>query len=167
MATWSVLDVSGSDSNNCRLLPQEAVQDANEALGGDVYFNTTSGLGIILAQALQGQTDELLDRNLPAFVADTVNSTKISVRIQFQDHEPYYNRQVTVLRVLRGTTEAITLGKLAEKIAQETQKYLKGQLALEIGGYHFSFEEIFLWRLRRATRGSWQPEFYVRVSGQA
>ncbi len=82
MATWSVLDVSGSDSNNCRLLPQEAVQDANEALGGDVYFNTTSGLGIILAQALQGQTDELLDRNLPAFVADTVNSTKISVRIQ-------------------------------------------------------------------------------------
>lgn len=88
MANWAVLDVSAnpanqpSDSSNCHLLPQEAVQDANEALEGDVYFNTTSGSGITLAQALQGQTDELQDRNLPAFREGTVTSTKISIRIQ-------------------------------------------------------------------------------------
>ncbi len=88
MATWAILDVSAnpanqpSDSNNCHLLPQEAVQDANEAPGGDVYFNTTSGVGITLAQALQGQTDELLGRTSPAFAAGTVTSTKITVKIQ-------------------------------------------------------------------------------------
>lgn len=88
MATWAVLDVSADlanaprDSSNCRLLPQEAVQDANEALEGDVYFYTTSGVGITLAQALQGQTDDLKDRDKPAFKDGTVTSTKITMRIQ-------------------------------------------------------------------------------------
>lgn len=88
MATWAVLDVSADpanqprDSSNCHLLPQEAVQDANEVLEGDVYFYTTSGVGITLAQALQGQTDDLKDRDKPAFKDGTVTSTKITMRIQ-------------------------------------------------------------------------------------
>ncbi|KAL1947963.1 hypothetical protein VTO73DRAFT_13687 [Trametes versicolor] len=168
MATWAVLDDNQlRDSSNCHLLPQEAVQDANEALEGDVYFYTTSGVGITLAQALQGQSDDLKDRDKPAFKDGTVTSTKITMRIQIQDHEPYHNRQVTVLRILKGVSEPVTLGKLAEKIAQETQRYLAGKLPLKIDGCDLPFEEIFLWKLRRATKASWQPEFYVRLSGQA
>ncbi|KAI0831134.1 hypothetical protein BC628DRAFT_730118 [Trametes gibbosa] len=141
-------------------LPQELYGDSKkqDLSKHDVYFQTPGCPGISLADALRGHVDRLIWRDAPAFSKEADVSSKISVRIQFEGHQPYYHRQVMALRST-SSAEGISIGKLAQKIAEETKTYLVEEI--QIDGHSFSFEDIFLYRLRRATKGSWQPEFIV------
>ncbi|KAI0361925.1 hypothetical protein OH77DRAFT_1416113 [Trametes cingulata] len=126
----------------------------------DVCFSTTAHAGIRLSDALQGQLDDLTGRDEPAFSADTDVTAKISLRIHFLGREPYH-RQITVRRST-SMAEPIALGKLAQKIAEETRACLQGG-TLEVEGRTLSLEDMYLCRLRRASKGSWQPVFYARA----
>ncbi|KAI0374723.1 hypothetical protein BV20DRAFT_976773 [Pilatotrama ljubarskyi] len=148
------------------VVPQDLYGDpkSQEFFHDDVYFETPAGPGISLAHALHGQVDDLCRRDEPAFSRDAKVTSKISLRIQrrfqFQGMVPYH-RQIMALRST-STAEPIALGKMAQKIAEETRAYLKGE-TLSVGERTYCFEEIILWRLRRATKGSWQPEYWILV----
>ncbi|KAI0637130.1 hypothetical protein C8Q77DRAFT_1155000 [Trametes polyzona] len=143
------------------VVPQDLYRDPNslEYSNDYVYFATSTAHGISLAQAITGEVDELHGKDIPAFEASV--SSKISVRIQFEGRRPYY-RQVMALRSTM-SAEPIGKGKLAQKIAEETKASLGGSQTLTIGDISVSFERVFLRRLRRASKGSWQPDYYVLV----
>ncbi|KAI0361924.1 hypothetical protein OH77DRAFT_1416108 [Trametes cingulata] len=146
-----------------KCIPQTLYGDgkAQEFRDDDVYFETPAGPGINLARALHGQVDDLYGRDEPAFSRNAKVTSKISLRIQFEGLEPYH-RQIMALRST-STAEPIALGKVAQKIAEEMKAYLKGE-TLYTAGRAYDFEEILLMKLRRATKGSWQPEFALSTS---
>ncbi|KAI0637132.1 hypothetical protein C8Q77DRAFT_1155001 [Trametes polyzona] len=130
------------------LVPQDPYGDTtqDDTYANDhVYFRTVHGAGINLALALRGQVDELLDRDRSAFSPTAMVSSKISVRIQFEGRRPYH-RQVMALRSTR-SAESISLGKLAQKIAEETKACVKGQI-ISFDGRTVSFDDVYLVKLR-------------------
>ncbi|TBU27183.1 hypothetical protein BD311DRAFT_618782, partial [Dichomitus squalens] len=70
-----------------------------------------------------------------------------------------YQRQIMALRSDREAT-SISKGELALTIAHEMRRYLVGSV---IGGtfQYFDISTIYLTKLTRVSRGSWQPEFQV------
>ncbi|KAI0651315.1 hypothetical protein C8Q79DRAFT_932671 [Trametes meyenii] len=86
-------------------------------------------------------------------------STKAMIRFNPEGYPPY-SRQVAVRRSTR-TAEPITRGKLAKTVAQEIKTALGDRPELVVNGYPFSLDNIFLWRLHRVSKGSWQPDIYV------
>ncbi|KAH9854066.1 hypothetical protein C2E23DRAFT_80633 [Lenzites betulinus] len=169
--------LSGPTSDTL-FVPQELYGDSKgqDLSKDDVYFETPGCPGINLAEALRGQVDQLYHRDDPAFLKQADVSSKISVRIQvpvcsssmtrirltsgqFQGYKAYH-RQVMALRST-SSAEGISIGKLAQKIAEETKACLDKKEEIVVGGRTFFFSDMFLYRLRRATKGSWQPEFWI------
>ncbi|KAL1947962.1 hypothetical protein VTO73DRAFT_13686 [Trametes versicolor] len=140
-------------------VPFRGPSNHDVAEGVEIEFGTVNGGHVSLAQALHGHVDELVEKDAIAFPKGTVSS-KVSLRIQFEEYQPFHHRQVMALRSTN-LADSISRGKLATTIAKDTSSYLKNEKTLNVGGRTFSFEQVFLARLRRVSKGSWQPEFYV------
>ncbi|OJT01610.1 hypothetical protein TRAPUB_7952 [Trametes pubescens] len=164
LAEMSSAYVSARSALRFVRLPQEPFQGpSNQDFAEDVVkFETIHGGHITLAHALRGDVDDLVDKDRPAFPPHSVSS-KVSMRIQFADRRPFHHRQVMALRST-SSAESISRGKLAYTIAKETVAYLPvkdGREELTVNGRIFPFKHVLLVGLRRVSKGSWQPEFYV------
>ncbi|TBU62207.1 hypothetical protein BD310DRAFT_84488 [Dichomitus squalens] len=71
-------------------------------------------------------------------------------------------RQIMALRSDREAA-SISKGELALTIAHEMRRYLRSQyLSMKGTRINFDISIIYLTKLIRVSRGSWQPEFSVR-----
>ncbi|KAI0670540.1 hypothetical protein C8Q78DRAFT_132328 [Trametes maxima] len=127
---------------------------------GDVYFNTSPEDGISLSLALADQCDHLWKRDEPVFNGDDTSiATKIGLRIRISGYNAHF-RQVMARRSTR-RAEPVSRAKMAKIVAQEMQTVLGQSMQLVMNGRTYPFSQIFLWKLRHVSKGSWQPEFYV------
>ncbi|KAL7283258.1 hypothetical protein ACG7TL_002687 [Trametes sanguinea] len=155
-----------------RIIPQHTSEWEGTTLdyvGQEVIFAVRGGdVGISLAQASsRSAMPHLENGEAPWFSLNDQRfseiSSKISLRIDF-DGYPNYTRQIMSLRATR-SSDPIALREMARKIAQDTKKYLEmhngGVAELRLDGSTYGLGDIFLFRLRRISKGSWRPEYYI------
>ncbi|KAI9064264.1 hypothetical protein FKP32DRAFT_1603116 [Trametes sanguinea] len=135
----------------------------------EVGFEVQGGGGISLAQATSRHgIFRLVNGDEPWLPPNDQRFSDISSKISLRIHKCYpssYTRQIMSLRATCSSTP-IALREMARKIAYDTKKYLEccnhgGAFELQLDGQTYRPDEIFLYRLVRIGKGSWQPEYYI------
>ncbi|KAI9061868.1 hypothetical protein FKP32DRAFT_1686902 [Trametes sanguinea] len=142
--------------------------------GQVVVFELAGGGGISLARAISGHavgsappiTKCQLGRSISAADCVVIFSEGAYESVNschFEGLFPY-TRQIMSLRATR-SADPIVLYEMARKIARDTKRYLElyhgGAFELRLNEETYGPDEIFLSQLRRISKGSWQPEYYV------
>ncbi|RPD65971.1 hypothetical protein L226DRAFT_566457 [Lentinus tigrinus ALCF2SS1-7] len=146
--------------SNLPILTQELYGPVGETI--DFEQVSQGGLGVNLGEAYGGITRALINPDSPAFNVEEMGiATKIMLRIQVVECK-FYARQVYAIRTTQNA-DSISLGRLAITIAEEMQKFLDNAGPIQYEERTLTLGNMFLTKLYRVSRGSWQPEIRIRV----